>query len=94
MPAYRYVDENSSVAILATKRSADVTPEVNLREHCQVQIRLPTLNPEELSTEVQKLGISGPTKGTYVLQKFLKNEKTNIFDVSLSIIAQKCITLL
>ena len=33
MPACRYVEGNSSVAMLATKRSVDVTAEVNLREH-------------------------------------------------------------
>ena len=33
MPAHGYVDEIGSAAILATKRSAGVTPEVNLREH-------------------------------------------------------------
>ena len=33
MPARRYVEENGSAAMLATKRSAGVTPEVNLREN-------------------------------------------------------------
>ena len=33
MPDCRYVEENSLAAMLATKRSADVTPDVNLREH-------------------------------------------------------------
>ena len=33
MPAHRYVEENSQAAMLATKRSAGVAPEVNLREH-------------------------------------------------------------
>ena len=33
MPAQKYVEENGSAAILATKRSAGVAPEVNLREH-------------------------------------------------------------
>ena len=32
MPGHRYVEEISSAAILATKRSAGVIPEVNLRE--------------------------------------------------------------
>ena len=31
MLARKYVDENGSAAMLATKRSAGVTPEVNLR---------------------------------------------------------------
>ena len=29
----KYVDENGSATMLATKRSTGVTPEVNLREH-------------------------------------------------------------
>ena len=33
MPAGRYMEENDSVAMLAAKRSAGVTPEVNLSEH-------------------------------------------------------------
>ena len=52
MPAYRYVEENSSAAMLPAQRLADVSPEVNL-----------------MSPGVQNRGISGPTKGTYVLQK-------------------------
>ena len=32
MPAQRYLEEISSAAMLATKRSSGVTPEVNLRE--------------------------------------------------------------
>ena len=32
MPAHGHMEENSSAAMLATKRSAGVTPEVNLRE--------------------------------------------------------------
>ena len=32
MTAYRYIEEIGSSAILATNRSAVVTPEVNLRE--------------------------------------------------------------
>ena len=33
MPVHRYVEENGSAAMLAAKRSAGVTPEVNLGEH-------------------------------------------------------------
>ena len=33
MPALRYVAENGSAAILASKRSAGVAPEVNLSEY-------------------------------------------------------------
>ena len=33
MSAHRYVEENSSAAKLATKKSAGVAPEVNLRGH-------------------------------------------------------------
>ena len=80
MPAYRYVEENGSVVMLATKRSADVTPEVNLREHCQVQIRLPTLKPRGVVNRSSKLGYQWPHKRDLCPPKFfLKNEKTNIF---------------
>ena len=47
IPAHRYVEENILAAMLATKRSAGVTPEVNIRECVthfhQTLIRLPTL---------------------------------------------------
>ena len=33
MPACRYVEEIGSAAMLAAKRSAGVTPEVNVKEH-------------------------------------------------------------
>ena len=33
MPARRYVEENGSATMLATKRLVGVTPELNLREH-------------------------------------------------------------
>ena len=33
MPGRRYVEEIASAAMLATRRSAGITPEVNLREH-------------------------------------------------------------
>ena len=32
MSGHRYMEENGSVAMLAAKRSAGLTPEVNLRE--------------------------------------------------------------
>ena len=42
MPARRYVEENGSAAMLATKMSAGVAPEVNLRE--RVYMLLPSVN--------------------------------------------------
>ena len=81
----RYVDEISSAAMLATKRSAGVASEVNLREHVMLLIRLHQVwirqnpvwlwNLEETSPEVQNRGISGPTKRTHVLQKLKKKTK-------------------
>ena len=42
MPALRYVEENGSAAMLATKNSAGVAPEVDLRGCVtDAQIRLP-----------------------------------------------------
>ena len=92
MPAYRYVEENGSAAMLANKRAAGVTPEVNLKEHvthislCQVQIRLPTLALKPRGDVIRSTSQS-PHKGTYVFQfkktipqltlsKFVRLEKT------------------
>ena len=85
-PYHRYMEENSLTAMLATKRSAAVAPEVNLREHltqkylCQVQLRLPLWlwNPEETSPKVQNSSISSPIKKTYVLQKHLKKHNSEL----------------
>ena len=43
MPAHRYVKENGLAAILATKRSVGVVPEVNPREHATC-MSLPSMN--------------------------------------------------
>ena len=43
MPTCRSVDENGLAAMLAAKRSAGVTPEVNLRE-CVTCMPLPSMN--------------------------------------------------
>ena len=73
MLAHRYVEENSSVA----KRSAGVTPEVNIRE-CVTHTHPPSVNnaahsgfkTQEMSPEIQDRGINGPTKRTNILQNF------------------------
>ena len=61
MPAHRYMEEISSATMLADKRSAGVTPEVNLYNMqyirlYQAGIRLPTvaLKPREDITRSQK----------------------------------------
>ena len=43
MPAHRYVEEISSAAMLAAKRSAGVAPEVHLRE-CVTYTPLASVN--------------------------------------------------
>ena len=43
MPARRYVEENGLAAMLATKRSAGVAPEVNIMK-CITDIPLPSVN--------------------------------------------------
>ena len=43
MPGHRYVEENGSAAMLAIKRSAGVTPEVNLQE-CVTHTPPPSAN--------------------------------------------------
>ena len=78
MSSCSYVEEIGMAAMLVTKRSAGVAPEVNLRE-CVMCMPLPSANKaahsgfethwRETSPEVQNNGISGPTKRTRVLQK-------------------------
>ena len=77
MSAHRYVEENGLAAMLATKRSAGVTPEVNLRE-CVAHTPLPSVNKAARSGfETQRRHhqkpttgvISGPTKRTYLLHQ-------------------------
>ena len=43
MPAHRYMEENSLATILATKKSAGVVPEVNLRK-CVIHMPPPSMN--------------------------------------------------
>ena len=38
-----------------------------------------SVNPGQMSPEVQNRGITGPTKRTYALQKILKREKSAVF---------------
>ena len=73
---YMELDEIGSAAMLATKRSAGVTPEVNLRipfsvgnEVCKQRDPPWLWKLGQMSPEVQNGGISGPTKRTDVLQK-------------------------
>ena len=61
-----YVEEISSVAMLAAKRLADVTPEVNLGEYVTTMPR-PSANkaaPRGDNTSSVKQGYQGPTKRT------------------------------
>ena len=78
MLGHRYVKEISLVAILATKTSAGVTPEVNLREH-EICTPPPSVNKtvhscyetkRRLRQKSKNRGISSPTKRTHVLKKF------------------------
>ena len=75
MPAYRYMEENGSAAMLPAKRLAVVTPEVNLRE-CITHTPLPSVNKaahsEEMSPEVQNRGINSPHKKDVSTKKFKK----------------------
>ena len=77
--AFGYVEEISLAAMLATKRSVGVTPEVNLREHVTCT-PLPSMNTATQSGfEIQRrhhqkleIGISvAPTKRTYVLYIYI-----------------------
>ena len=72
MLAGKYVDENSSAAIVGAKRSAGVAPEANLRillcafnKACKKGDPLWLWNPGQISLGVQNRGICGPTKRTW-----------------------------
>ena len=85
MLVHKYVDRNGSAAMLTAKRSAGVTPEVNLRnmlhagEEAQVRESTLALKPrEDVTRAVQNRGISGYTKKTCILQFFLK-KKSRVF---------------
>ena len=86
MPACRYMEDNSLAAMLASKRSAGVAPEVNLREcisHIclhQVQIRLPTLvlKPRGDVSRSPKQGYQWPHKKDLCPAIFFKKKLNNI----------------
>ena len=71
------MEENGSAAMLATKRSTGVTPEVNLRK-CITHILPPSMNKAAHSGfETQKSknrGISGPTKRTDIFKSLKKKD--------------------
>ena len=69
-PAHRYVKEIGLAAMLATKKLAGVAPEVNVREHVPVWVRLPAHSGfvtmechQKFKTEVSV----APQKWLYVL---------------------------
>ena len=75
---------DSSAAMLATKRLAGVTPEVNLGELlCQMQIRLSTLALKSRGdvTRSPKQGYQWPHKKDSCPPKILKNKKKNCVEV-------------
>ena len=70
MPAHKYMEENDFAVMLATKRSAGVTPEANLKEHVTYRpipsVRLPTgFETQRRHHEKFK---TVATKRTFVLQ--------------------------
>ena len=85
MPVHRYVEENSSAAMLAAMRSAGVTPEVNLREPVtclhQAQIRMPTLALKLIrdGSRSPKQGYQWPHKKGLCPINFLKKQKRMMF---------------
>ena len=73
----KYVDENGLAAMLATKRSVGVSPEVNLRILLQASDKTCTWgNPSllwnllQILPEVQNRCISGPVKKNFLLPEY------------------------
>ena len=82
LPACRYVEDKRLAAILATKRSAGVAPEVNFRKYVALMplpsgTRLPTLDLKPIGdvTRSPKQGYQWPHKKDLCPHFF---EKTNI----------------
>ena len=82
MPACRYMEENGSAVMLAAKRSASVTPEVNLRE-CVIHMPLSSMNKaahtgfetQRIHHQKSKTGISVvPQKDLCPPKKIFKKE--------------------
>ena len=80
MLAHRHKEENGLATILATKRSAGITPEVNVRE-CVIYTPLPSVNMAAHSDfethsrchqTSKKRVISGPTKELMLYNFFSK----------------------
>ena len=69
MPVRRYEEGNSSTAKLAVKRSAGITPQMNLRERTPP----PSTNKAtKCHSEIQNRGISSPTKELMFSNIFIK----------------------
>ena len=80
MPGCRYVEETNLAAILATKRSAGVTPEVNLRKgvtHMPPPSANKALKPRGDITRSAKQEYQFLHKKDSCLQKFLKKAEAN-----------------
>ena len=72
MPVCRYVEESSVVAMLAAKRSAGVTPEMNLRKHI-IHMPLPNMNKAAHSGfETQRRRYQKSKTGVSVVPKVLQ----------------------
>ena len=80
MPGHRYVEEIGSTAMLATKRSAGVAPEVNLKE-CVKEMPMPSANKTAHSGfETQRRHYQKSKTGVSVApQKGLMSSKKNFF---------------
>ena len=99
MCCFMYLDQKSLAAMLTSIQSAGVAPEVNLQDllHTGVEARklgnpLWLWIPGQTSPEVLNRGISGPTKRTSVLQKFIK--KSDVIQSILWTINHTCLILI
>ena len=102
MPAHKYVGGNGSAAMLVAKRSAGVTPEVNLKEH-KLHLPLPSANKAAHSgSETQrrhhqesKTGVSvTPQKGLMFSNFFFRKRKFELLTAHESMYVETCLTIL
>ena len=89
MPAYSYVEENGSAAMLASKRLAGVTSQVNLKER-ETHTSLPIVNKATYSAfktkrrhhQKSKTVVSvAPQEGLMSSNFFKKRSNGNVFKI-------------
>ena len=103
MPAGSYLEDNSLCAMLATKRLADIAPDVNFRDLC---MPMPNVNKaadsgfetQRRHHQKSKNRLSLAHKKTYVLERFykqktFKKKNCSFFDLPVDTAVQEVVVV-